>query len=61
MTFWCGVDPALFIIDLEDANKKLLFFKVLLHTILFEGILHNFSKIKSHKITEIKVFMTIFA
>ncbi len=52
-------DPALFVSDVEDANKKvfcLFFLKV--H-------LHNSSKIKSHKrshkFVEIKVFLTVFA
>ncbi len=45
MTFWCGSgsgssdpclllmdpDPSIFIIDLQDANKKLIFFSVFLH------------------------------
>jgi hypothetical protein len=42
-------DPAIFVIDLQDANKKLFFC-----LILFEGTftvltVHHFSKIKSHK------------
>jgi hypothetical protein len=60
VTFWCESgsadsclclmypDPAIFVINLQDANKKLQ--KVfLLITVLFEGHLHNFSKIKSQK------------
>jgi hypothetical protein len=52
--------PAAFVIDLQDANKKLIFYKVFL---LIEVHLHHFSKIKSeksHKTVEIKVFHTIF-
>jgi hypothetical protein len=60
MTFWCGSgsadpclrlidpDPAIFIIDLQDANKNELkkkFFCLL----LFEGTFTSFSKIKSPK------------
>jgi hypothetical protein len=39
-------DPAIFVIDLQDANQKLFFC-----LLLFEGILylHHFSKIKRHK------------
>jgi hypothetical protein len=58
-------DPAIFIIDLQDANKKLIekkFFCIL----LFEGTcVTSFFKDKkskrSHKTVEIKVFLTIFA
>jgi hypothetical protein len=54
-------DPAIFVLERQDANKKLFsayyFFKV--H-------LHHFLKIKSHKevtklFLRIKVFLTIFA
>ncbi len=40
-----------FIIDLQDANKKLMFFKKFFYLLLFEGTvhLHHFSKIKSQK------------
>jgi hypothetical protein len=61
-------DPSIFIIDLQDANKKLIFLKVLLHTgylLLFEGTFTLFFKDKkskrSHKTAEIRVFLTIFA
>jgi hypothetical protein len=43
-------DPAIFVIDLQDANKKLFFskfFRVL--PVLFEGTFTTFSKIKSLK------------
>jgi hypothetical protein len=51
MTFWCGsnpdsdLDPAIFVIDLQDANKKLIkkkFFCLL----LFEGTFTSFFKDK---------------
>jgi hypothetical protein len=46
-------DPAIFIIDLQDANKTLFFEMVFLHiTVLYEGTwvhIHHFSKIKSKK------------
>ncbi len=38
MTFWCGSgpdsdpDPAIFVNDLPDANKKLIFLKILFIT-----------------------------
>jgi len=57
-------DPSIFIIDLQDANKKIIFLNKLFCILLFEGILHKFSKKKSkesHKTVEIKVFLTIFA
>jgi hypothetical protein len=57
-------DPSIFIIDLQDANKKQIlkkFFSIL----LFEGTFATFFKGKnskrSHKTVEIKVFLTIFA
>jgi hypothetical protein len=61
-------DPSIFIIDLQDANKKLpvIIFKKSCSAYYFLKVLiHNFSKIKvkrkSHKTVEIKVFLTIFA
>jgi hypothetical protein len=42
-------DPAIFIIDLQEANKKLIFLKKFFCTLLFKGIFHHFSKIKSQK------------
>ncbi len=44
-----GPDPAIFVIDLQEANKKLISTKVFLLITFFEGTvhLHNFSKIKS--------------
>ncbi len=54
-------DPAIFVIDLQDANKK-TFFSCLL---LFEGTFKSFFKDKkskrSHKTVGIKVFLKIFA
>jgi hypothetical protein len=60
-------DPSIFIIDLQDANKKLIskkkFFCIL--PVLFEGTFTSFFKGKkskrSHTTLEIKVFLTIFA
>ncbi len=43
-------DPAIFIIDLQDANKKLIKRKVFLLIAYFLKVhLHHFSKIKSQK------------
>jgi hypothetical protein len=57
-------DPSIFIVDLQDANKKLIFFKFFC-IVLFEGTFTSFFKVKkskkSHKTVEIKVFLTIFA
>jgi hypothetical protein len=55
MTFWCGsgsadLDPAIFVIYLQDANKKLIFLtRFSAYYLLFEGTFTLFSKIKSHK------------
>jgi hypothetical protein len=59
-------DPSIFIIDLQDANKKQTFLKSFLHsTSTFEGTFTSFFKDKkskrSHKTVEIKVFLIIFA
>jgi hypothetical protein len=40
-------DPAIFVIELQDANKKLIFVRKFL--LLFEGTCTAFSKIKSQK------------
>jgi hypothetical protein len=46
-------DPAIFVPDFQDANKKLVVFKVfLLITVLFEGTFTSFFKDKSHKVTK---------
>jgi hypothetical protein len=44
-------DPAIFVIDLQDANKKLpIFFSQSFSAYYFLKVhLHNFSKIKSQK------------
>jgi hypothetical protein len=58
-------DPPIFIIDLQDANKKLMFKKKFFCTLLFEGTFTSIFKGKkskrSHKTVEIKVFLAIFA
>jgi hypothetical protein len=57
-------DPAIFGIDLQDANKKQNLKKVFCF-LLFKGTLTSFFKDKkskrSHKTVGIKVFLTIFA
>jgi hypothetical protein len=56
--------PSIFITDLQDANKKLIF-KKNFGIFRFEGTFTSFFKGKksrrSHKTVEIKVFFTIFA
>ncbi len=43
-------DPSIFVLDLQDANKKLFFSKFFCLLEYFLKVhLHNFSKIKSHK------------
>jgi hypothetical protein len=58
-------DPSIFITDLQDANKKLIFSNKFFCILLFEGTFTSFFKDKkakrSHKTVEIKVFLTIFA
>jgi hypothetical protein len=42
-------DPAIFVIDLQDANKKLIFLKSLSAYYFLNVHLHHFSKIESLK------------
>jgi hypothetical protein len=57
-------DPAIFVINLQNANKKLIF-KQFFCVLLFEGTFTSFFKDKkskrSHKTEGIKVLLTIFA
>jgi hypothetical protein len=54
-------DPAIFVVDLQDANKKLIY-KRFFCILIFEGTFTSFFKDKkskiSHKTLEIKVFLT---
>jgi hypothetical protein len=53
-------DPGIFVIDLQDANKKIIFFTFFFLKVHF----YHFSKIKSQKevtTVGIKVLLTIFA
>jgi hypothetical protein len=52
-------DPAISVIDLQDANKN-NFFSSFSCLLLFEGTFASFSKIKSQKAVRIKVCITIF-
>jgi hypothetical protein len=52
-------DPAIFVIDLQDASKKLIFNKIFSAYYFLKVHLHHFSKIKSQE--WIKAFLTIFA
>jgi hypothetical protein len=58
-------NPFIFIIDLQDANKKLIFKTKFSCILLFEGTFTSFFKDKKskrrHKTVEIKIFLTIFA
>jgi hypothetical protein len=55
-------DPAIFVLDLQDANKKLFFLIIFLKVPVH---LHHFATIKrdkkGHKTGGIGVFLTIFA
>jgi hypothetical protein len=53
-------DPAIFVIDLQDASKKLIFNTTFYAYYFLKVHLHHFSKIKvkkSHKLEGIKVFL----
>jgi hypothetical protein len=56
-------DPAFSVIDLQDANKKLIFLKKFFFLLLFEDTFTSFFKDKkskrSHKILSIKVFLLL--
>jgi hypothetical protein len=54
-------DPAIFVIDLQDASKKRIFYTLFSAYYFLKVHLHHFSKIKSQKESQIKVFLTIFA
>jgi hypothetical protein len=57
-------DPV-FVIDLEEANKKQIFLKMFFGLLLFEGTFTSFFNDKkskrSNQTVGIKVFLTIFA
>jgi hypothetical protein len=59
------LDPAIFVIELQDANKKLIFNKKFFCSLLFEGTFASFFKDKkskrSHNAVKIKVFLSSFA
>jgi hypothetical protein len=61
------LDPAIFVIDLQDASKKLIFLffnTIFFCLLLFEATFVSFFKDKkslSHKIVGIKGFLTILA
>jgi hypothetical protein len=42
-------DPAIFVLDLQDDNKKLFFDKKMFCLLLFEGTFTSFFKVKNHK------------
>ena len=58
-------DPALFVSDLQDANKNIFFSSEFLCLFLFEGTFTSFFKDKksksSQRIVDIKVFCLFFA
>jgi hypothetical protein len=59
-------DPAIFVIDLQDASKKLISNTIFSAYYFLKVHLHHFSKIKSQKESQntvegIKVFLIIFA
>jgi hypothetical protein len=57
------LDPAVFVIDLPDANKNLFLFLSFTANYFLKVHLHHFKEkvIKSHEIVGIKVFLTNFA
>jgi hypothetical protein len=58
-------DPDIFIVDLQEANKKLIFLIQFFCLLLFKGTFTSFYKDRkskrSNKTVGIKVFLTIFA
>jgi hypothetical protein len=58
-------DPGIFVLDLQEANKKQICLKKFFCLLLFEGTFTSFFKEKqskrSHKTVGIKVFLIIFA
>jgi hypothetical protein len=54
MTFWTDPNPAIFVIELQDANRKLIFLKKAFCLLLFEGkfTLLFFKDKKSKKVTK---------
>jgi hypothetical protein len=56
-------DPSIFIIDLQDVNKKQIIFEKFFYILLFEGTFTSFFKDKKSKrnniTVEIKVFLII--
>jgi hypothetical protein len=58
-------DLSIFVLDLQDVNKKLIFVSKFFCLFLFQGTFTSFSKTKksqrNHKKLEIKGFLTIFA
>jgi hypothetical protein len=53
-------EPAIFVTDLQDANKELIKKKSFFCLLLFKGTFTSYSK-RSQKAVGIKVFLTIFA
>jgi hypothetical protein len=57
-------DPAIFVMDLQDANKNLIFLTKFFCLLLFEDAFTSFFKDKkskrSHKTVGIQVFLNIF-
>jgi hypothetical protein len=58
-------NPSIFVMDLQDSNKKRIFLKQFFFLLLFEGTFTSFFKDKkakrSHKTVGIKVFLPFFA
>jgi hypothetical protein len=54
-------DPAIFVIDLQDASEKLIFNTIFSAYYFLKVHLHNLHSQKESQNTGIKVFRTIFA
>ncbi len=52
-------DPAIFVSDLQDVNKKVLFFQSSFAYYFLKVHVHNFSKIKSHRTVGSMFFLLI--
>jgi hypothetical protein len=52
-------DPAIFVIDLQEANKKLIFFTFFSAYFFLKVHSHHFSQIKSQKEAQNSMILTI--
>ncbi len=56
-----GTDPALFVGGFQDANKKYVYFCLLLTAGTFTSVFTEKKLLRSHKTVEIKIFLIFYA